>query len=252
MVAFASGFNLADIIFICQFRLTAMFLLLYPITGIIHCLLRAFKFLTIHMGWHTTCVTIWHTINTTFGELMLLPSRLLLLSPLATLCFNANAAKPAHDVYSELGGSSISNGNTTTQAIHSKFGFYYYVTPFIALDVNWNQANSYTDGPKTKDFGSKYQGLGAAVKVQQPIMKNFSLYAKGGASYITFTESQWDNNIGSHVDTKESGLYPNASIGADMRTPWKNFSVNANYNYQMLQDDYNASTFSIGFNYHFK
>ena len=163
-----------------------------------------------------------------------------------------HAASSQHDIYSDLGVSSNKSGGSSTLALYYKVGYNYYFTPFIALDLSYTDSSKLSDpskDPNSTEFSISYKGVGAGVKLQHHLNKRFSIYAKGGASHLTIIERSWDQ---AYDDTEDTGIYPYGSLGVDMLAPMRNLKFNANYNFQVLNSDSNASAFTVGVNFQFK
>lgn len=172
-----------------------------------------------------------------------------LIGSIMAVSMHANAAGSRHDIYTELGVATIDNGNTNSTGYHYKIGYNYYITPFIALDLGYHEANTLKDADKSvpsNEFNYNYAGWSVGVKGEQPIAQHISLYIKGGANSLTITETSYDNNQAKFVETEESGVYPYAGLGVDLLTPNKNVRVHASYTYQMLEGDASSSTFNLG------
>ncbi|NOH95597.1 outer membrane beta-barrel protein [Vibrio sp. 99-70-13A1] len=166
-----------------------------------------------------------------------------------------HAASSQNDIYTDLCVSSNKSSDSSTLALHYKVGYNYYFTPFIALDLSYTDSSTLSDpskAPNSSEFSTSYKGVGAGVKLQHYLNKRFSIYVKGGASHLTITERSWDQANQAYVDTEDKGVYPYGSLGVDMLAPMRNLKFNANYNFQLLNSDSNASAFTLGVNYQFK
>ncbi len=175
--------------------------------------------------------------------------RTCLLGTLIVAGFQVNAAKPQHDLYTDLGAATIDNGTSTSTGLHYKIGYNYYFTPFIALDLNYTSTQTLknpNETPGSNEFSYDYKGWGAGVKAEHHFAKRFTAYAKGGANSLTITEKAYDQGQGAFVETEESGIYPYASFGVDIVAPMNYLKFNFNYTYQMLEDDASSSAFSVG------
>lgn len=180
--------------------------------------------------------------------------RSLLFTGLLMAGATAQAAAPQNDFYTDLGVAHISNGSSSSTGLHYKFGYNYYLTPFIALDLNYSDTSTIKDPDQSTandEFSTSYSGVGAGIKLQQFFGKRFSAYAKAGASSLKIKETSYDANQGKFVETEESGVYPYGSVGMDVLAPMNQFRFSFDYTYQVLEDDYNASSFTIGATYQF-
>ncbi|MGF1711460.1 porin family protein [Vibrio kagoshimensis] len=165
------------------------------------------------------------------------------------------AASSKHDLYTDIGLSSTKNSKSTSQGWYHRFGYNYYFSPFMALDLSYTDSRALDDpenNPTSDDLVTSYKGLGAGVKFQHHLSKRFSVYAKGGASHLTITEKSWDQANQTYIRTEDTGIYPYGSLGVNMLTPMKNFKFNASYNFQLLNSSSTASAFTVGVDYQFK
>lgn len=180
--------------------------------------------------------------------------RSILFTGLLVVGATAQAATAQNDFYTDFGVAHISNGSSNSTGIHYKVGYNYYLTPFIALDFNYSDTSTIKDPNQNTvndDFSTSYSGFGAGLKLQHYLGKSFSVYAKGGANSLKIKETSYDANQGQFVETEESGIYPYGAVGMDVLAPMKQFKFNLNYTYQVLEDDYNASSFTVGATYQF-
>ncbi|NLS12133.1 porin family protein [Vibrio sp. SM6] len=166
---------------------------------------------------------------------------------------HAASAKGPHEFYAHVGVSTFSAGDRSENGLYTQAGYNYFFSPFLALDINYSDANSFNKdlSPSDPAFTSQARGFGVGAKLMHDVGR-IILQAKAGISYLKITHDYWDNSQLAFVETKDNHISPYAEIGIGVLSPWtKNLIVNINYQYQVASDEIDISSISLSGQYFF-
>ncbi|MGF1909188.1 porin family protein [Vibrio kasasachensis] len=182
--------------------------------------------------------------------------RLTLISlTVVTSIFSATSVLAAsqHSFYGQTGVSTFSKDSHSQSGLYFQGGYNYNLTPFFALDLHYTRANSFNSNLSqgSNDFTVEADGFGAGIKLEH-YMGRVNFLAKTGVSALRITQEYWDQSSLSFKKNKESVTSPYVEVGVGMMSPWtKNLNISLNYNYQLADDTWDISTFSVNGNYYF-
>lgn len=184
---------------------------------------------------------------------MKLINKSLLAAAICALCSTTAYANGQHSVYGNTGISTFSKDGHSQSGLYFQGGYNYYLTPFLALDLNYTMANSFNVdmNQNSPDFSADANGFGAGLKLEHyagPI----SMHAKGGVSSLRIKSDYWDSTALEFKESKDTVTSPYFEVGVGMMSPWdKNLNVSVIYNKQTADDVWDISTFTISGAYMF-
>ncbi|EGU42670.1 Outer membrane receptor protein [Vibrio ichthyoenteri ATCC 700023] len=162
-------------------------------------------------------------------------------------------AASRHSFYGKTGVSTFKKEDHSQSGLYFQGGYNFNLTPFLALDLHYTRANSFNSdlSASSHDFTVEADGVGAGVKLEHYIGR-VNLLAKTGVSALRITEEYWDSETLQFEKNKESITSPYIEVGIGMMSPWtKNLNISLNYNYQLANDVWDISTFSLNGHYSF-
>ncbi|MDN3616664.1 MAG: outer membrane beta-barrel protein [Vibrio gallaecicus] len=149
--------------------------------------------------------------------------------------------------YTNVGATMISDGSDSETAYFAQAGYNHYLTPFVALDLNYRHTATLDSSvaANSTSFASKYNSYGLGLKLEQGIGW-FDLYGIGGASYIDSEVSRWSVANSAVETTKESSIEPYASAGIKFAPKGSPLLLDAGVSYQWLPNNESAASLFAG------
>ncbi|MDN3678732.1 hypothetical protein QWZ04_00020 [Vibrio tapetis subsp. quintayensis] len=151
------------------------------------------------------------------------------------------------ELYGLSGFADFSNGHSSESTWITTFGYSYYLSSFLALDVGYNSTvlgkKTFENSDVTRTHAT-YSGWRAGIKVQQDFT-NFSVFSRAAASYNTLEKSNYGNN--DNTLRSYSGLNPYFSLGASMPAfVRKDLFISFELSHETLEQGFSANGLAIG------
>lgn len=172
---------------------------------------------------------------------------------LLSMLFPSLAIAAHQGFYADVGSVSITKDNESDSGFVTHFGYNYYLTPFAALDLGYTNITSFDSNvnQNSTDFSTSINGINTGIKLQHNIGL-FSVYAKGGVSFLKLTETTWDPINYKFVDDSSSDTAPYIKAGVTMESPWsKKMHFTGNYSYQKINAHYSTNSISFGIDFQY-